>query len=35
MKKYYRESMRGEYPVYNRKEGSLNGSITSGVETAF
>jgi len=35
MKKYYRESTRGEYPIYNRKEGELNGLITSGVGTAF
>jgi hypothetical protein len=35
MKKYYRESVRGEYPIYKRKEVRLTGSVTSGVGTAF
>jgi hypothetical protein len=35
MKKYYRGLTRGEYPIYNGKEGRLTGSVTYDVGTAF
>jgi len=33
--KYYMESSRNNYPTCNKKEGKLNGLVTSCVETVF